>query len=179
MKVKVNGKVLEVITLDMENRLTLSGYVCEDGNTYPADDCEIVKPEPEYKAAWVPELDEEYWLVGTTGEEETEKWEQDLYDIGCRKRGNVYKGKETAVAENRYLTALRRIRNVIRENEQEPTFDEACHSITCDQESKLHASKGVLDWIRDVGGIYVKDNSFAEWLIKNYEADLKILAGVQ
>ena len=178
MKIKTpSGEILTVIEPDFES--TISGWVCTDGKTYPIDECEIVKPEPEYRAAWVPKRYEEYWHSREIGVDEQATWENDGFDKRCKLNGNVYKDKKTAIAENRYLAALRRIRNVIQENEQEPTFDEACHSITCDQESKLHASKGVLDWIRDVGGIYVKDKSFAEWLIKNYEADLKIIAGVE
>lgn len=64
MKIKTKeGAIHEVIDLDFETGRTLNGYVCDDGNTYPVGECELIKPDPQYKKGWVPEYEEDYWSV--------------------------------------------------------------------------------------------------------------------
>lgn len=180
MRIKTkDGAIHEVVDLTFETRRTLSGYVCDDGNTYPAGECEVVKPEPQYKRAWVPEYEEDYWSVLGDGVHITEDRNYNFdYDKNFIKSGNVYHDKATAEAESKYISALRRIRNVIRENNQFASFDSPYYSIE-HYDDGLNVGGCFAAETGKLGGIYVKDKEFAEWLLQNYADDLKILAGVQ
>lgn len=175
MKIKTkDGKVLTVIDLDFETGRTLNGYVCDDGNTYPPDECEVVRP---FKKAWEPKRGDTYWIPRNHGSVRNYQYDGSDFDQAVVKSGNTYRDKETAKAESEYISALRRIRNVIRENGQEVQHGQRGFAI-CIDESK-HLVRSWADYHCLCGGIVVRDKEFADWLIENYRDDLKILAGIK
>lgn len=180
MKIKTkDGTIHTVVCLDLEDR-TINGYVCDDGNTYPAGECELIRPEPKYKKAWRPAIGESYFANIFDRSIRKERFNFDDYDFDTQRidEGNVYKDEATARLEYEYFSALRRIRNVIRENDQFASFDDKCCCIWYRDIVFIIDD----DWRgepRSIGGIYVKDADFAQWLIENYSDDLKILAGIK
>jgi hypothetical protein len=178
MKVNVNGEIHTVIDLDLEAKQFLSGYVCENGKTYPAGECTVVKEAAQeaYKRACAPVLSSDYYFVGSNGLAQHDTHDGTNSDRERITTGNTYATGKIAECEAKYLSALRRIRNVIRENGQEAKNCDYCFQV---QYNNMRLSAVASDLDRAIGGICVREKAFAEWLINGYENDLKILAGVE
>lgn len=105
------------------------------------------------------------------------KYQRPLNEIDYDKMvDNIWGLGNVADVDSYYCSAILRIRDVIRENNQEVKYSDSdnCYGIYyawCVGEFSVKSNISRFN----VGQIVVKDKDFAQWLIDNYETDLRII----
>jgi len=139
---------------------------------------EIVRMSEEKKVGWIPEDDEEYWYVSSSGDIYEEVWDSHNVDNFRLSQGNVFRTQEEAQAHLTYLKAVATLKESAEfwqpdwgdEEQKKYYVYYGCHYGRFEMSCSWRLAHPL--------NIHFQSEAKAEESIKNYEKEWKIVLGI-